>query len=164
MRPLALAAALALGVVLAAPGCLHVEVTTQGEPGADFSALRSFAVAPPEEEGDAAVAARVQREITRVLEDKGYAAAPLEGADMVVAFRAGGETRSRYQYASDPDTSSYVARDYIEGTLAIDVFGAAGREPVWHGTGQVDVFRERDVEDAAAQSVRAILAGFPPRP
>jgi hypothetical protein len=106
----------------------------------------------------------VQREIARVLEDKGYSKAPLEGADMVVAFRSGGDPRSRFQYASDPETSSYVVQDYIEGTLAIDVFAAGGLEPVWHGAGQVDVFRENGVEDAAAQAVRAILAEFPRRP
>jgi hypothetical protein len=162
MRGLVLAAVLCL--VLAVPGCLHVEVETRSEPGADLSGLRSFAQASPAESGDAGVAARVQREIARVLGDKGYTAAPLEGADMVVAFRAGGESRQRFQYASDPETSSYVVQEYIEGTLAIDVFAAGDRKPVWHGTGQVDIFRENDVEDAAAQAVRAILAEFPRRP
>lgn len=160
-RPRALAHLLLLLVAL---GCYHVSVTTRTRPGADFSGLTSFAQEASDRDADAAVAARVQSEIARVMEAKGYAEAPLDSADMVVAFRGSGKSRERLEDAGDPDADFYVVQDYIEGTLVIEVFAHGGETPLWHGTGEVDVSTEANLEKAAAKAVEAVLKDFPARP
>ena len=80
---------------------------------------------------------------------------------MVVAFRGRRESRARLVNAGDPDANFYEVRNYIGGTLQIDVFEAGNDEAVWRGVGRVDIYDERELAKAAARTVKAILASFP---
>jgi hypothetical protein len=145
----------------AALGCAAVQVATQATPETDFSRFATYAHAPAAE-SDAAAAGEVRREIARVLEAKGYRAAPPERADLLVAFRLAGEERTRQKNAGDPDANYYVVQSYVEGTLAIDVFAAGRAEPVWVGSARSDALRESRAQEAVAGAVEAILETFPP--
>lgn len=151
------------GLALVALGCAPVQVTTQVEPGVDFSRYRSFAQAPPREASDPAVRARIEREIDAVMQTRGLVPAPLESADLVVASRSTGKDRERLTDIGFPGSAQYVIESYVEGTLVIDVF-ARGGDRLWHGVGRVDVAEGGDLGDAAARAVRAVLADFPAEP
>lgn len=160
---------LALASLLLASGCYHVKVTAEAEPGADLSGIETFAHAPRDPAVDSGPESRpvseaVRAQIDAELTGKGYRAAPLESADIVVAFQARGVERSRLQDAGDPDATFYVVRDYVEGTLVIDVFSAGRSRPAWHGVGTVDFAHESNAPRAARRAVRDILARFPPEP
>ena len=72
-------------------GCLKVDVTTTMEPGVDFSAVRTFAHAPqgpgalPFGQGGL-VRDVVREEIESQLTSKGFELAPIESANIVVAW------------------------------------------------------------------------------
>ena len=66
------------------------------------------------------------------------------------------------QLSPDPDANYYVVRNYIEGTLVIDVFERETKTTLWRGVGQIDFQREKDARRRAPQVVAAILAEFPP--
>jgi hypothetical protein len=149
-----------LWLAVCALGCVQVQVTTHAEPGTDFSRLTSYAQAAAPHAP--VVGERVRAEIAQVMQEKGYQEAPLDEADMVVAFHSSGESRARSELAPDPDTNYYVVRNYIEGTLTIDVFERGGHEPVWRGVGKMDIKNEREAPRVAAEAVRAILDRFPP--
>lgn len=162
-----------LWVTLIALGCVPVEVETWTEPDADLSHFATYAQAPlPEDEPEKApytpaLGERIQTEIARVLDDKGYRAAPRGRADMTVAFVVAGQSRSRIVNAGDPDTDYYVPESYTEGTLIIDVFDARTGRRVWRGIGQSDLVTSGrlvpdDPERAAVEATRKILAAFPP--
>lgn len=153
-----------LSILLVAWGCAPVRVTTEATPGTDFSRFRTYAQNVPQDAGVASVRDRVELEIARQLEAKGYRPAPVQEADLVVTFRGDRVSKTRTQDAGDPDANYYVVRDYVEGTLTIDVYERATRELVWHGVGRVDLSRQADVPDAAARAVERVLARFPSQP
>ena len=158
---------LALAVVLVAQGCLSVNVEVEAEPGADFTSFRKFAHAPrdpaePSPGQSRRVRSVVREQIEKELVAQGFELVPLERADKVVAFRARGVNRARWKHAGDPDANFYRVQNYVEGTLVIDIFDVGRSKPVWHGVGTVDIFSDRDTEEAARRAVKAILAEFPP--
>jgi hypothetical protein len=149
-----------------------VRVETEAPPGADLTRYATFFRAPPPVESDglprydAELGARIQAEIARAFEAKGYRPASPEAADLEVAFRVSGEPRSRLVNASDPDADYQVVEDYVEGALAIEITAAAGGDRLWEGTGQTDLFTSgslitTDVESAALQAVRDVLRELP---
>jgi hypothetical protein len=98
-----------------------------------------------------------------------------EGADFVISFTVGARDmidvndyppfyRGPWRWGAPYYGSSADVTMYTEGTLAVDIFDNATREPVWHGWarkritgGDID-----DPEPAINAAVRAILAEFPP--
>ncbi len=150
-----------LAMALAALACAGVRVKTETTPGVDFSALETFAQAPPDEAAPR-VKDAVHAEIAKQLEAKGFRPAPHDDADFVVAFRASAYRKARLRNAGDPDATYYRIEKYVAGTLVIDVFPMGSSAPIWHGVGEVDVANERYAERAATRAVRAILQEFPP--
>lgn len=150
---------LALGCLLL--GCADLRVATQATPGTDFSRFATYAQAPPAPH-EGADRDRVRREIARVLAAKGYRTAPLEVADLRVAFSLGGEERVREKVSGDPDANYYVEENVVEGTLAIHVYASGRADPVWVGTARSDALRAGRAEDEVAGAVEAILRTFPP--
>ena len=152
-------------LALAGLGCAtalsEVEVRTEQDPQIDFAGFHTFAQAEPRWETPV-VGERVQREIALEFESKGYRQAPLDEADLVIAFRARAVRATRQQTVPDPDTFYYYRLErYIKGTLEIDVFDSGQKKRIWKGVGMVDVYSEGQAEAAAARAVAAILADFP---
>jgi len=158
-------------LAVAVLGCQSVPVTTELEPGAELSGLRSYVLVPPAAESLAApyderIAERVEREIVAALDEKGFRAAPAAEADLQVGFRLSAEPQSRVVNVGDPDADFYEVERYVEGTVRIAVSDAAGR-PLWRGRSTSELLLSgrlitTDVEATAVEQVRAILAEFPP--
>jgi hypothetical protein len=158
MRRLTIPTVLLVLSVSCAP---KVRVTSEAEPGVDFSTFTTYALAQPSD-ADPIVAQKVQAEIGRVLEEKGLRPAASEDADLVVAFRGSRAPTTRRTLSSNPTANYFVVEDYIEGTLVITVFDRDRRRRIWQGVGAIDIRREEDVQKAAHRAVDAVLAGFPP--
>ncbi len=153
--------AMLLALALAMPACAGIRVTTQTAPGAELSGLETFAQAA--HDGSAPrVQDVVYDEIGRQLEARGFRRVAHDDADFVVAFRARSVARSRRQLAGDPDANYYRVKNYITGTLVINVFPVGSPEPIWHGVAEADITRAGELRPTAAKAVRAILAEFPP--
>jgi hypothetical protein len=120
---------------------------------------------------------RIVEAIERELTAKGFQRLPERAAaDFVVAYTVGARDRIDAQSYPAPYNGlwhwgwPYYGRDvdvrtYTEGTLAVDIFDGATRQPVWHGRATKRISAE-DVEHAADEirvAVAAILKDFPPR-
>jgi hypothetical protein len=121
--------------------------------------------------------ARIQQAVLATLEDKGFRFVP-EGAnaDLLIAFTVGQRNPLRVDTSLDTLGLTSTARwafryysgvrveDYRADRLALDVFDAATRRPVWHGyalKSLTDADR-KDPEALVRRAVAAILASFPP--
>ncbi len=165
-------------------GCAAMSVSSQKYPQADFSGYRSYAwiaedplIRPQgtEPQISALTARRIREAIEAELASKGYTAVTEpSGADFVLAFTVG--TRDRIDATSYPMPYrgpwrwSWYAdetdlRVYREGTLSIDIFDGATKQPVWHGRARKEV-TSSDVSDPGPvikQAVTSILKQFPSR-
>ncbi|MEO0616662.1 MAG: DUF4136 domain-containing protein [Pseudomonadota bacterium] len=133
-------------------------------------------------------AARLKQAIQQEFERKGFefVAKPAD-ADFVVAWTVGArdrvDVRSRqyvdyygphwrwgygyYGVRSVPSgtRTEVESREYTEGSLAIDVFDAARKAPVWHGSASKRLSEAElkgDSGEAIRNAVMRILEGFPP--
>ncbi len=161
------ARALALSALLPALwGCASstpVDVSLDVDPDTDFSTFETFAQADPPWDHPV-VGERVQEEIRRVFESKGYRLTSMDEADLVVVFRGTGKRATRQVRVADPAALYYYRlQRYVEGTLEVDVFDSGQEKPVWVGVGMVDILSEASTQAVAAHAVREILAGFPER-
>lgn len=178
-------AASSLAALLFLAACADApHVRSDADPAANFAAYRSFALMPrnravvipqPGAIDNPLVFSRIQDEIRRELEGKGYTLADPMAADFVVDFTIGAQERiDVHAYPSAWGGPPMLAggnwgrdidlRQYREGTLAIDVFDVRTRRPVWHGWAQKELSR-KDIEQSAAaihDAVQAVLAKFPP--
>lgn len=163
-------------LVLLAAACSSIQVHSHTASGVDPASYASFAQVPPPEKGpeslpgyDAAVAARIQQEIAAVLVAKGYAVAPPDTADLLVAFSVDGKPRSDQQLTDVYVGGGYGWQgaestvDYVEGELVIDLYEAKRRQIVWHGVGSVDLFPGSSDPELPNRVVRAILDDLPAR-
>jgi hypothetical protein len=115
------------------------------------------------------VVQRTYDAIRAELTSKGFThvANPVQ-ADFAVDFTVG--ARDRLDVRSDGGRWLGAGRwadvrQYREGTLAIDVFDARSRRPVWHGSAEKELSRS-DIENSAElvrEAVTAVLAEFPPK-
>jgi len=127
------------------------------------------------------VGSRVEDAVRLELENKGYKFVKNAGdADFVLSFTLGARDKlkvtsypvayqgsygwgGRYYGPSYAGVTNQTQVDqYVEGTLAIDIFDANLKEPVWHGTAK-GAMRNRDNKQAIlTEVVDGILANFPP--
>ena len=118
---------------------------------------------------------RIMQAITSELGEKGYnfVREPAE-ADFVVSFttvardkvtvEAYPVTYRRARFNSPLYSATAVStRDYLEGTLAIDVFDRVSREPAWHGWGSKSLSASeiKNSAELIEKAVGAILRNFP---
>ena len=121
----------------------------------------------------------VMAAIRSALESRGYQFTDeLESADFLLSFTIGSREKI------GPDEYSSITRDqlgpggwgtayfglatgtpYLQGVLAIDVFDAAEKRPVWHDVaGRAIKEEEReDMRPVIDEVVASILAQFPPQ-
>ena len=135
----------------------------------------------------AIIQADIADSIKNDLQEKGYRYTQnLQEADFAVSFTIG--TRDGVDVVDMPDyfwqsraswswgnpywpqlptmaSMRSEIREYTEGTLAVDVYDVRRRAPVWHGAGTRRLSRSelQGKSNQAADAVRAILGGFPPK-
>jgi hypothetical protein len=175
----------ALGVA----SCTTMRARSDFYSEADFSSYRSFAwvdesplvrSASSRVEISPLSVRRVREAIERELAGKGFEqVVSRDGADFAVAFTVGARdniVRNDYPvyYRSRgpwlwraPYYAPYINVEIyteVEGTLAIDIFDNATRQPVWHGWVSKRI-TGADLDDplpAINAAVKAILRDFPP--
>ena len=173
-----------LVLLLAVSACSGVRVTTDYDPAADFSKLRSYAWLDERSgvQGDRAdvtslIDRRVRRAVDTELQRKGLRAVGRGEADALVAYHLGVETRldvntihsgygyGRGVYRGGVATHTTVS-EYQEGTLLVDVIEPESKQLIWRGSGQSRLRRsstpeqrEQRIDEAVAQ----ILESFPPK-
>ena len=136
------------------------------------------------------VATRLQDSIVSTLQQKGYQLVDtVDEADFVVAFTVGARDRIEIRertvvdyygphwrwgydyfgvaYPSGFPRTEVTSRQYAEGSLAIDIFDARRKSPVWHGSASKRLSRSELQGQSTGDNIRAavevILAGFPPQ-
>ncbi|HZW60230.1 MAG TPA: DUF4136 domain-containing protein [Woeseiaceae bacterium] len=121
---------------------------------------------------------KIQQAIRDQLEFKGYTFVDdRDTADFVVSYTIGSRekfTASSYPIAYRGSWSwdmhdryyrvgEYVEHSYTEGTLGVDIFDAATKQPVWHGWAQKTITQgDRDDPSVAIQDgVQRLFESFP---
>lgn len=129
---------------------------------------------------------RIMDHVDRAMTSKGFRKVDSpEEADLTVSFTVGARDRIRvtsypvtyqigfsrwgrgwgYRYYFPPLHENVEVREYTEGQLAIDIFDAETRRPIYHGfaTGNVSKRRSREErEQILHDAVRDIMLTFPP--
>ncbi len=171
-----------LTVVIVLTACAALRVGSDYDHSASFAAYHSFTWLARERHGSAnpLVVQRAHDAIQAELTQKGFASASdAAAADFAVDFTIGAQERTEARSYPAPYTgwwgypdwwgypywgSQVDVRQYREGTLAIDIFDARTRRPIWHGWAKKELTRS-DIERSEAPiraAVHAVLLGFPP--
>jgi hypothetical protein len=180
-----LSRATAIFTVFALLGCETVHVVSDHDPEFSFSGYDSFAWMSEHPMVSAGpgmnplIEGRIMAVITETMRAKGISLVPTaEQADFVVSFSVG--ARERVSVTSTPYPVAYRGawrwgrayyndvdvRQYTEGRLAIDIFDAKEKRPVWHGYATANVSSATDRAERQAllrEAVTKILAEFPPK-
>jgi hypothetical protein len=189
---LASIAAMSLSLALSAGCASSVKVSSDYDPGVDFTSLKtwSWVEDEPRAEGGASGAGnqlltnRVTSAVERTLTTRGYRQAQ-GNPDFRVAFTFGAQ--EKLDVSSTPTTGAYYGggyrgrrggmytgwggstvdvKQYTEGTLIIDILQPRGEHLVWRGTGTTRLRDEKDPEKRIQKvndAVDKILAQFPPK-
>ncbi|GAB3740550.1 DUF4136 domain-containing protein [Silanimonas algicola] len=186
LPPFLRAAAPALAALLLAACATGPRVTTDADPGADFSRYRSFAFYEPlalETRGyTTLLSARLKDEARRQMEARGYVydeASPdlrlninafvEEKADVVSVPTTGYATY--YSYRANAFVTVPVWREraqlmeYTEGTVNVDLVDARGKRLVWEGVAVGSAAGRTPAErrERAVASIVKIFDAFPHR-
>ena len=171
-------ALIAMVVVIA--GCETMRVGSDYDHRADFSAYHRFAWLtldyPRTRVMNPLVPLRVREAIEQTLARNGYERVDdPAAADFVVDFTIGSRERIDVQSYPAPYRGPWgwgypyfgnevSVRRYRDGTLAIDVFDARTRQPVWHGWAKKELTRAdlQNPGEPIRKAVDAVLANFPP--
>lgn len=120
---------------------------------------------------------RIQDAIRHELTSRGYRLVQRDGdADFVVSFSVGGRKelsvesypvayRNRWTWGGAYIGDSVSVESNTEGVLAIDLFDAESKSPIWHGVARKNLTSaEQKLRGSIIQeSVAAVLAEFPPQ-
>ncbi len=168
-------------------GCSSIQVNTDFDDEADFSAIHTYSWKAVNVSGDALannplLYKRIVKSIDGYLQDRGYQQADPGVADILVAIHAVTKEKMRVTdwggprgYYRDPwydpwwGGSAYGGRVdvsyYTEGTLVIDIVDRRRHELIWRGLGTSIVHKYSDpgkMEKAVNEYVGEILDRFPP--
>jgi hypothetical protein len=167
-------------------GCETIKVVSDHDPSFSFAGYDSYAwmsehpMVSSAQGVNPLLEGRIMAAIQDSLGQKGMklVADPAQ-ADFVIAFGVG--ARERVSVTSTPYPVAYRGawgwggmyyndvdvRQYTEGRLAIDIFDADERRPVFHGYATANVSATTDQakrQQMLREAVAKILAGFPPAP
>lgn len=168
-------------------GCSPVQVRTDYDAGADFSAIRTYSWKTVNVSGDALadnplLYKRIVRAIDRYLQGRGYQRAEAGTADVLFAVHALTKEKMRVTdwggprgYYRDPWYDPWWGRGayggrvdvsyYTEGTLVIDIVDRSRHELIWRGLGTAVVHEyssPEKMEKAVNEYVAEIMDRFPP--
>jgi hypothetical protein len=166
---------------VAVSSCQTLETNFDYDRAADFSGYRTFAwieedpVIHVDPEVSPLTVDRVKESIVATLEMQGFSLVEdRSAADFVVGFSVG--SREKVDVDAYPRTyagpygwvgyDELSVHEYTQGQIAVDVFDAETREPVWHGwaTKTIDDSDRENPEPVIREAVQSVLANFPPPP
>ena len=174
--------------------CSSLDVTTDWDRGTDFDTFKTFSFYPWDYKNGYQIndydKQTILNAIQSDLESKGYKYVK-EGGDMLVSIFITLQGKTSYDaytnhyggwagygggwgyygfgygYGYGPGYSSTTVtrRDYLEGTLVVDVLNAAKKKLIWQGIGSREVEHDLDKRDKMLpKNVHEILARFPAAP
>lgn len=174
-----LAALLAAAV---AGGCSTIEVSSESDPGADFSRLSSYGWLPETRPptGDSRLDgslldARVRSAVDTQLAKRDYRRVPPEAADFLVSYHAALEKKievdtiystAGHGAGGSVVESEAVEREYEQGTLLLDVVDPKTRQLLWRGSASAEIGPDDAPEERRKRIEKAVagmLERFPPR-
>lgn len=179
-----------LGLVLlfvAFLGCQSIRVNTDWDTTRDFSGFKSYAWLPhppgnPDHERlhNALIDARVREAVNTEMAAKGYRYSTIEGADLLVTYYLGLETKInvdtiytsygygyRGWYGGGPVAAQTRVSQYEEGTLMVDILLPPNKDLLWRGTASTRVGRSSSPEKSRKTintAVAKMFKKFPPEP
>lgn len=169
-----------LALVLAA--CSSLRVYTDYNPTAQFTNYRTYSWRTKPDQVSPLMAERIVQAVNAQLRAKGWTEVAADKADVVLAanvathreydvdaFYGGpywggwGWGHPGWGWGGWGGYGSTYVRSYTVGTLAVDMFDARTRQPIWRGTAE-DTVRKDPVRAAAdiQNAVSAMFATFPP--
>lgn len=166
--------------------CSTMEVTSDHDPKANFSAYHTYnwVPGPQQSTGDPRLDStlldtRIREAVEQQLTAKGLTKDSGAKPDLLVAYHVA--VRGKQGVTTVSDASWYqpgwgyrggggggptYARDYEEGTLILDLLDASNRQLVWRGSAQAEVKENISPEkrqERINEAVRRILEQFPPK-
>jgi Domain of unknown function (DUF4136) len=174
-----------LAAAIAFLACSGVRVTTDYDPGTDFTRVRTYAWLDDQSgvQGDrpdvtSLLDRRVRRAVDAELQRKGLSPVAQAEADALVSYHLGVETKLDVNtintgygygwgaYRGGVATHTTVT-EYQEGTLLIDLIDPKAKQLIWRGSGQSRLRRSSTPEQREQridEAVGEILKSFPPQP
>ena len=167
-------------------GCATMAVTSDHDPNANFTGLKTYTWLP-KPEGDGAdpqhgnplMDAYIRKSIENALAAKGYT--PVSGtADFQIGYHASRADKQSVQAVNTyygygrgwygpgmmaPRVATTQVYEYVEGTLIIDIVDPAARKLIWRGSAQAELNRNPSTEEKQHNvdaAVEKILKQFPP--
>lgn len=155
------------------------KVSTQASPSAPFNTYRTWnwVTASGPLNADPVIVASVRRSIEERMIARGYAKS--DNPDVAIAFTLGSRDsvevndygpyrpyypaygRRRLNAGWYPVYRDIEIEEVTEGSLAIDIYDAKTREPVWHGHGSRDIPRSGVTDSLINSVVGEILSTLP---
>jgi len=151
------------------PPAIH----TAAAPGAPFGRYRTFSFEAHQQaaptgytatERSLEVQQKMRPLIANALVDKGYRQVA-EGGDFIVTHGAGRRdakgTRQLSRRAVALMGETEQERDFLEGSLVIDVYDGMSRDQVWHGAATAEINASGINEQRLTETVQKVMAAFP---
>lgn len=171
-------------IALLLAACSSVQVTTDYDPGTDFSALETWAWLPRKAEpsGDPRLDSsllnqRIRNAVEAQLSARGFKKTARAGADFLVAYHTAIERKMDVDtiyrgYGYGPEAWGWgaghetVVYEYDQGTLLLDVLDPKEHDLIWRGSASA-VVSERSTPEKRTErineAVSKLLDRFPPR-
>ncbi|WOJ97835.1 DUF4136 domain-containing protein [Congregibacter brevis] len=180
-------------IAVAIAGCSSNPPVIDYDPSVDFSNYKTFAFisdhplmraegSPP---GSPLFEGRLMRITEDILNAKGFRiVANAEEADFAIGYTSGARDKIKVNSYPEPyrpyyggwgwgapyygggygGGSNVDVQQYVEGTLAIDIYDVAEHKPAWHGvaTKRITDSMLRNPDETITEIVNEILEGFPP--
>ena len=148
-------------------------VTTEYEPGADFSSFKTYAWVKadaiplatarpnlPVEEIDKMLRSAIERQLA----EKGLTQANAEGADVLVAYQGVVRTHVQVEDQAYSQSGHFKAAVVREGTLTIDVIERSTSRLLWRAVGRdASVSETVDPKTVVDELVGRVMASYPPQ-
>jgi hypothetical protein len=176
---------LVMGLAVLASACASDPVTSDYDPGADFSRYKTFGLVDTKEFQDqqyrSLLAQRIERAVEAEMQYRGYTlVAPGETPDLAVDYHAALEDKQRIVSSPSPTPTYWGggARwydpwptyandvrtvDYKQGTIIIYLVDSATKQMVWQGMAQGTVQKKHldNPDKAVVNAVAAIFEKYP---
>ncbi len=153
---------------LLALACANFQVGASHDPTADFGAYRSFAMGPvPQSSRNVAgytemTGRLIQDRIAARLVAVGLVSAPRQEADLLVVIGVSGKPQAKVTGGGLYEDGGLMVRNFIEGTLVINLYDERTLKLVWHGWGQKEMLSTATEPKNVVADVDEIMKQFPP--
>lgn len=177
------------GIAATVAGCSSNPPVIDYDRSVNFSGYKTFAFisdhplmraegSPP---GSPLLEGRLMSITEDALSAKGFSrVADAETADFAIGFTVGARDKIKVNSYPEPyrpyyggwgwgggyygGGSNVDVQQYVEGTLAFDIYDVSEHKPAWHGvaTKRITDSMRRNPNESLTEIVNAILAGFPP--